>query len=614
MMSEPTDTHVTGQPARSLVKFGPVPFRELVDYGNRWLIRELSRTLQSLDAGLDELASKSMSNASQNYYFQAMCDMRRMRGQIVSSWKNSWIAQFEVGEPGAAEEDGLEGLTLLDKDAQEEEVSIRVIAEKAMEHYLDPIKALTERMNEVLQKTYYVPDKNPFSPHPLIDNCRRTLISLDLDLEIRLQVYRAFDQGLLANLGTLLDTSNERLSKSGILPDLKITAVAKKPAKQAAEKTPSAKQPQTDDEDSAHVFSALRELLQHRAGFGTNRGLGGAAVAGRALSTQELVATLAQLQTNTASHDSFSGRSPSLGELVGSHLADDQAGPARAKAIDADTISLVSMLFEALLSQRDLAPQIGDVLSRLQVPVLRLALTDREVFSNQEHPVRVLLNEFAEAAVGWELQGPLEQDKLYCRIGETVKQICDAEEQDAGLFQSAVDQFAEYSRANSRKALLLKERLAAAEKGRAQLEDARRVVDRVLGRRLTRASLPSAVTDFIEQRLSRWLQLVFIREGVASVSWKQALNNINVLFAAYPSSNGSPSSVGEDEFTQLLDDMISLLAGVGQDSYALSEYFEKIVAERASLVAASASGNSAELAERSATISVSEGEDDALGA
>jgi len=64
-------------------------------------------------------------------------------------------------------------------------------------------------------------------------------------------------------------------------------------------------------------------------------------------------------------------------------------------------IDLVAVLVDKILQDRQVPERIKRLISRLQVPLLRAALLDKNLFATKEHPARVLLDTIARSAVGW---------------------------------------------------------------------------------------------------------------------------------------------------------------------------------------------------------------------
>ncbi len=71
-------------------------------------------------------------------------------------------------------------------------------------------------------------------------------------------------------------------------------------------------------------------------------------------------------------------------------------------SLDHMVIDVVGSLFDQILSDPKVAPQMARHIARLQLPVLRAALGDPTFFSSRRHPVRRLVNRIASLAVAFE--------------------------------------------------------------------------------------------------------------------------------------------------------------------------------------------------------------------
>ncbi len=70
------------------------------------------------------------------------------------------------------------------------------------------------------------------------------------------------------------------------------------------------------------------------------------------------------------------------------------------------------MFFDIILDDRNLPIEIQALVSRLQLPILKVALKDRSFFTDRKHPARQLINEIARTSIGWESSSKDTQDAL----------------------------------------------------------------------------------------------------------------------------------------------------------------------------------------------------------
>ena len=72
--------------------------------------------------------------------------------------------------------------------------------------------------------------------------------------------------------------------------------------------------------------------------------------------------------------------------------------------LDHMVIDVVGSLFDQILSDAKVPPQMARQIARLQLPVLRVALNDPGFFSSRKHPVRRFVNRIASLALAYDVQ------------------------------------------------------------------------------------------------------------------------------------------------------------------------------------------------------------------
>ena len=172
--------------------------------------------------------------------------------------------------------------------------------------------------------------------------------------------------------------------------------------------------------------------------------------------------------------------------------------------LDHLVIEVVSSLFDQILSDARVPPEMARQIARLQLPVLRAALIDGSFFSSRRHPVRRFINRTASLACAFDSfdRGPAKE--LLERISGLVKEIVDGDFDQLDLYDAK---------------LLDLERFVA-EQTHAEIRES-----------AAAATLRSKELEWrIQQRFSQQLRValdplalpVFLRDFVAGV-WSQAI-------------------------------------------------------------------------------------------
>lgn len=94
------------------------------------------------------------------------------------------------------------------------------------------------------------------------------------------------------------------------------------------------------------------------------------------------------------------GQMPLPTNLINLHR--DELRQASTGRLDHMVIDVVSSLFDQILSDPKVPPQMARLLARLQLPVLRVALGDETFFSSRRHPVRQFINRLASLACAFD--------------------------------------------------------------------------------------------------------------------------------------------------------------------------------------------------------------------
>lgn len=206
-----------------------------------------------------------------------------------------------------------------------------------------------------------------------------------------------------------------------------------------------------------------------------------------------------------------------------------QAGEAQPRALngaDDDVISLVSMLFDFILDDHDLPSEMKALIGRLQIPLLKVALLDKEFFGDEAHPARQLVNSLAKAGIGWTRDS---DDGLYAKIEEVVFAVLSEFIDDLSLFERLGAGFAEFVAEREKRMAMIEARVRDREEGKAKTDTAQRDVRQAIAARLAGRALPPEAIAIVQDAWQRVLYMTAVRDGQDSDVWKQRLKVLEVL-------------------------------------------------------------------------------------
>ena len=122
----------------------------------------------------------------------------------------------------------------------------------------------------------------------------------------------------------------------------------------------------------------------------------------------------------------------------------DELRQMSAGGMDHMVIDLVGSLFDQILSDPKVPPQMARQIGRLQVPVLRTALGDPSFFSSRKHPVRRLINRLASLATALDEPDGERGRELLKHVRELVQGIVDGDFDHAEVYERQLAQLEQF--------------------------------------------------------------------------------------------------------------------------------------------------------------------------
>jgi predicted RNA-binding Zn ribbon-like protein len=289
------------------------------------------------------------------------------------------------------------------------------------------------------------------------------------------------------------------------------------------------------------------------------------------------------------------GGPPVMGGIVGPAVAIDPNVLRRltprdlgtnVDATGAMTIELVAMLFDFVSADRQLPDAIKALLGRLQIPVLKAAMLDKEFFSRRKHPARLLVNRYAEAGIAWQPEHGT-SDPLYLKIQEGVGRIqCDFTDQ-LDLFADVLADFESYLAEEERKAEQVVQASAEDITTNERQELAEIVADAELDRRINSAQPPEFLERFLRAQWRSVLVGTYLDKGEESDEWRGVLADMdNLLWSVQPKRSPDARKDLVGRLPGLLSRLRSRLADIEWDTDARDSFMSDLAATHARAVTA----------------------------
>lgn len=533
----------------------------------------LGSVFEKIDDALFDMAEKAENSTRQANLFEGMREVRKKRqlierlfqeefGKIASDLSAAVTAG--TGAPKSHKASAKEGLSLVEDEELEEDLAINAMVGKADNRLARPLYALQQRLSVLFGGNKVDSETNPLGPAAVCEAFRRSMSELDAEINVKLLILKLFEKHTLGGLDALYDELNLKLIEAGVLPQLKhqISSAAR-PGGATAAAAPSgynegAIEPEPPPSAMpAAGMSSGHPVPSYGSNFGpemalqfeilnTLRGLLSARrqehygpamqPSGPSFATSDLLNALSVLQAQTPapqgsgmSYLGYAAQAPviPLSELKQeiteklAHLGNKTDGH-RMAAADEDTIDLVGMLFEFILQDRNLPAQVQAILARLQIPYLKAAILDKEMFARPDHAARLLLDELAKLGLGWSEEADRD-GRIFGMIREIVEALLKDFDEDVGIFQRMLDNLHNFNQGHQKRAEVAEQRTAETTKGKEKLQAARRSAAKEILQRIEDRALPEVIRNLLTRPWANVIVLTILRQGENSHQWRTSL-------------------------------------------------------------------------------------------
>lgn len=468
------------------------------------------------DEFLFNTAEKSVDGFAANKYFDQLRQLRKQKDnlqQLMLQDIRKWVSEGAevVVEPTETPDD----LSLMEEQELERDLAISSFSNRVYERAGNDWLAWHERMLAVTCTKKLHNKETPFTPYVFGDIVFKQLESLDFPTKTTLMLFRLFDEKAVNELIDFYQSSNNWLIEEGVLPNLKLEN-----AKREASNT-------IDTSDLSQVAALLSAqqgagtaaqtfggFTPGQGGFAPGQGgiPGGVQVDPAFLSN--LMSSFSMLQQNAAP---AATNMEELKQWTSAQV--QQVSQSVQGTQESGTISLVAMLFEYILDDDQLSPYMKQLLARMQIPIIKVALLDKTFFQHSDHAARQLLNKMAKAANGWHKKDNVEGDALLVGMENIVDQLNHDFDDNIELFSTLLEQFAElqesYRQTSETKVRELESVETALVEAHESQDRTRIFIDTLLDEQ----TLPDNIDSFLRNQWYRLMAVVFKKQGECQ-AWK----------------------------------------------------------------------------------------------
>ena len=536
--------------------------------------RSLSAMLGQVDDALFELAEKAENNLVQNTYFDAMREVRLKRKDMEAAFQQRFeedIRQaIEEASTGARDipAGGLElsgELTLVEDNHLETDLAVTNMVSKALNGCKEELFALDTRVGLLLNKPGLKDEDNPFHPLLICRAFKEACEVLEADIKVKLIILKLFERFVVPDLREIYRRINEHLAQNDVLPRIQYAIQQRggdpeAPGDQAggAGAGNTGGIPGGVPGGMADPFAALQQVVvqyQHAraipgaAGGGTGSGVGGGTgsdlgggipaqgpaappgfPAGAGGSMSGVIGYLTELQHGAVAMAGAGsgGTLPDIGAGNILYRLKEQGVFGALPQGEDRTIDVVAMLFDYILEDKAIPERMKALIGRLQIPILKVVMLDKDFFRSKNHPARKFLDTLSQAAVG--IEDETEAEAVYGLAERLVQRILNEYEDDVSLFGEVLAELEAHleeaaQRAAEAEARLREEAAAQERQERARLKAAEAVRQRLQ----EHEGLDETLRDFLDHHWKTLLMMTFLMEGEESDAWLTAVNTMDRL-------------------------------------------------------------------------------------
>lgn len=480
---------------------------------------------------------------------------------------------------GAAKADG--GLSLIDVDEVERVLLLDRVAQRFAARYDTVLEPLTQRLGVLLGRESSSVQDNLFQPLVLLRAFVDAWDHCDLDAQATTDLVLSLEPVSWLDLTPLYEALNATLQKAGV-PAQRALIIKRSTSAFAplgAAPTPSQPAPLAAQDSSRSAWGALapagrsvaahaRQFLQ-RLGFGSaeNSAWAPASEGGEphtrsafGVADPALMGYLGNLQAGAGAVPSnpwAADQDPAAQNVLRQMRDRDEVR--RAPELDRGTVDALAEVFDFVFADQAIPMQMKVIIGRLQIPVLKAAMIDRDFFLSDEHPARRLVDTLAGASVAWAPEKG-EADPLYVRIESTVQRVLTDFEDDLTLFVDLLREFTEFLFESEQQAQARVEPVAQQEHQGENWDDALAQVDELIHARIQALSVEQPLVPFLLPFLTiQWRQVLaraMVDEAQQMPNYEQALETMERLIW---STQPKTTSEQRRELVAVLPEMVRQL-------------------------------------------------------
>jgi hypothetical protein len=295
-----------------------------------------------------------------------------------------------------------------------------------------------------------------------------------------------------------------------------------------------------------------------------------------------LIRRLAMLG-NVAADSQFEAGASRLGTSTGALpnliLANrDELRRTATGALDHMVIDVIGSLFDQILADPKIPPQMARHIARLQLPVLRAALGDSTFFSSRRHPVRKLVNRIASLAVAFEDFSSGPGQHFLDLVRQLVDDIVGGDFDQMLVYEQTLDRLEAYVNEQAKQEVEKKTQAASL----LDNKETELLLQQRYTQQLQAALRPVPMDDFLRQFLTQVWSQALMKAALSHGADSDAVARYRVagrelVMSVQPKGAPADRKAFLQRLPQLMKDLNDGIALIGWPDAARKDFFGKLL-------------------------------------
>ena len=581
--------------------------QQLEQQCSQTLLTLLDDMFASCDDLFFDMASRATTNAEQTLYFESMREIRVKTRAARADYEKDLLKRFKLkstktnptNKQSSTSSASEITMALVDKEDVEQDVAISNMSTRARNLSKHRLLELHDRLQNLYGLVEINEKNNPLDPGALSRLFSDVIQNMGIDIKARIILLKQYERYVINRLPELYKNTCKLLDEKGItfndqrkIKKQKTAAPRPKEASSMAEMFNEDELPLlTDSNDQSYRYGAspfnelsqllsnLRSLpMQQQANQPPLFSSGN----GPALQNNELINLLNHNISSNQETSTVVDLRAYIGQLLTQGLPKGQTHAVQ--QVDEDVINLVAMFFDFVLDDKNIPGNIKAVVSRLQMPILKIALKDKRFFSDTDHPARNFINEIARISIGIN-ENDAGTEELLSQIEEWVQAIQTTTDNIDATFTQSLNALQVYNQQSEKRADLVQKRTSEAAEGQAKRQVATLRSQQAIQDAMDGKSVAALVSEFIVKQWQQVLYVSFVKEGEESQAWLSHLQTMQDLIWCSQQHSDEKSQQRYERIVETLFDKITDAlkqttlnnAQISEQTNQLKTLIEKIV-------------------------------------